>query len=63
MALLPQSMRTLEELDDELDGFETCEGMPCVTCRGRSGLCGACGGVSRTGNSVPCSFQAMSGSR
>ncbi len=22
MALLPQNMRTLEELDDELDGFE-----------------------------------------
>ena len=26
MALLPQGMRTPEELDDELDGFETREG-------------------------------------
>ena len=29
MALLPQGMRALEELDDELDGFETCEGFTC----------------------------------
>lgn len=63
MALLPQGMRALEELDDELDGFETRESAPCVTYCGRSGTCGACGGVDRTGNSVSCSFQAMPGSR
>ena len=63
MALLPQGMRTLEELDDELDGFETCEGMPCVTHRGRSGTCGACSGAGRAGNNVSCSFQAMFSSR
>ena len=62
-AFLPQSMRTLEELDDELDGFETCEGMPCVTHRGRSGTCGACSGAGRAGNNVSCSFQAMFSSR
>ena len=28
MALLPQGMRALEELDDELDGFETRESAP-----------------------------------
>lgn len=63
MALLPQGMRALEELDDELDGFETCEGMSCVTHRGRSGTCGACSGAGRAGNNVSCSFQAMFSSR
>lgn len=63
MALLPQGMRTLEELDDKLDGFEIREGMPCVTHRGRSGTCGACSGAGRAGNNVSCSFQAMPGSR
>ena len=56
-AFLPQGMRTPEELDDKLDGFETREGAPCVTHRGRSGTCDACGGVSRTGNSLANSFQ------
>lgn len=56
MALLPQGMRTPEELDDKLDGFETREGAPCVTHRGRSGTCGACSGAGRAGNSVTRSF-------
>lgn len=63
MRFFPQAVRLLEELDDELDDFEPCEGVPCVMYCGRSGSCGARGGVGRTGNRVTSSFQAMAGSR
>ena len=54
MTLLPQGIRALEELDDELNSFEVGESLPCgfYCCGG--GMDGVAGGVGSFCNCMSC---------